>query len=101
MVTLVSGIIQTVTRPLYNWIVSGSIDYICFQKYFLASGVDLLFTLTATSILFFSVVLFDNSFTSEQAGFLITDDNRVISHIREYGDKIIEKSAYRILKNNV
>ena len=32
---------------------------------------------------------------------IITDDNRVISHIREYGDKIIEKSAYRILKNNV
>ena len=80
VVTLVSGIIQTVTRPFYNWIVSGSIDYICFQKYFLASGVDLLFTLTATFILFLSVVLFDNSFTSEKAGFLITDDNRVIKY---------------------
>ena len=79
-VSLVSGIIQTIARPLYNWIVSGSIDYICFQKHFLASGIDLLITLIATIILFFSVILFDNSFTSEQAGFLITDDNRVIKY---------------------
>ena len=80
VVTLVSGIIQTIARPMYNWIVSGSIDYICFQKHFLASGIDLLITLIATIILFFSVILFDNSLTYEQGGFVLTDDNRVIKY---------------------
>lgn len=32
---------------------------------------------------------------------IITDDEKVISHIREYGEEIINKSAYRILKSYV
>lgn len=80
IVTVVLGIIQTVARPLYNWIICGAVDYICFQKYFIASGVDLLLNLVATIILYGSVILFDNSLTYEQGGFVLTDDNRVIKY---------------------
>ena len=29
----------------------------------------------------------------------ITDETKVIYHVREHGEQIIDKSAYRILKN--
>lgn len=31
----------------------------------------------------------------------VTDETKIISHVREYGENVIEKSAYRILKNYV
>ena len=31
----------------------------------------------------------------------ITDESKIISHVREYGETIIEKSAYRILRKYV
>ena len=80
VVTLVFGVIQTIARPVYSWIVSGVIDYTCFQKYFLASSLDLILHLTAIIILYLSVQIFDYSFTTEQGGFLITDDNRIIKY---------------------
>ena len=80
IVTLVSGIIQTIARPLYNWIVSGSIDYICFQKYFLASGVDLIINLAVVTIMVVSALFFEHSFITQQGDFLITDDNRIIKY---------------------
>ena len=78
--TIVFGIFQTITRPVFNWIISKEIDYIYFQKYFLSSSVDLILNLTAIVILQLSVQVFDTSFTTEQGGFLITDDNRVIKY---------------------
>ncbi|MCR5288896.1 MAG: leucine-rich repeat protein, partial [Treponema sp.] len=86
-VTVVFGVIQTGARPVYNWIVSGKIDYICFQKYFIASTLDVMLHLVAIIILYMSVPLFDSSFTSQQGGFLITDDNRIIKYKGK--DKVI------------
>lgn len=80
VVTLIFGIIQTVARPVFEWIVSGEIDYICFQKYFLASSLDLILNIAAIIMLYLSVHIFDFSFTTEQGGFLITDDNRIIKY---------------------
>lgn len=78
--TIVFGIFQTITRPVFNWIISKEIDYICFQKFFLSSSVDLILNLTAIVILQLSVQVFDTSFTTDQCGFLITDDHKVIKY---------------------
>lgn len=42
------------------------------------------------------ILLFAIEYTSN-----ITDESKIISHVREYGEQIIEKSAYRILRKYV
>lgn len=78
--TVIGGILSAVSRPLYYRIVSGSFDFVIFQKYLLLTSVDVLLHSAAIAILFISVSFFNTSFTSEQGGFLITDDKRIIKY---------------------
>ena len=78
--TVIGGILSAVSRPLYYRIVSGSFDFVIFQKYLLLTSVDVLLHSAAIAILFISVIFFNTSFTSEQGGFLITDDKRIIKY---------------------
>ena len=85
--TVVGGILGAVSRPLYLRIITGSFYYVYFQQYLLASSLDVLLHSAAIVILFLSVSFFNTSFTTEQGGFLITDDKRIIKYKGK--DKVI------------
>ena len=78
--TIIGGILGAVSRPLYLRIITGSFDYVYFQKYLLASSLDVFLHSAAIVILFMSITFFNTYFTTEQGGFLITDDKRIIKY---------------------
>lgn len=78
--TVISGILGAVSRPLYLRIISGSFDFVYFQKYLILSSIDMVLHSGAIVILYISIVFYNTSFTTEQGGFLITDDKRIIKY---------------------
>ena len=80
VITIIGGILSAVARPLYLRIVTGSFDFITFQQTLLLSSFDMYVHSLGIAILYMSVGFFNTSFTTEQGGFLITDDKRIIKY---------------------
>lgn len=80
LLILIGGIFAAISRPLYLWIITGTLDYACFQKYILASSIDMFFHIIGIAFLVLPVEIFNTTFTTEQGGFLITDDKRIIKY---------------------
>ncbi|MBR5033224.1 MAG: leucine-rich repeat protein [Treponema sp.] len=80
IITFICAIVGSTARPVYEWIISGEIDYTCFQKYIIVVIIDLILHITAISFLFLSLEFYNFTLTRESGGFLITEDNIIIKY---------------------
>lgn len=80
VITVIFGVLSSVSRPLYMGFIQGTFDYAYFQKYILTSSFDIFFHSVGILILMKSGDFYNSLFTTEKGGFLITDDKRIIKY---------------------
>lgn len=94
---IIASIFSAIAKPVYNFLLTGNIDLILFQKYILISLIDNIFPFCAICILFVSVTFYDRTFTSEISGFLVTEDNRIIKYKEKIKDIFVPKELILFL----